>query len=236
MSSTKKEKNIYFTDKYVTSILLRDMQKGKVSNELAEIFLKIQDRILKKPNFIGYYSGLKDEMRSEGTYLFLTHWKKFKPYRVKNNYEFVESGNFLVKDGKHKSSILFTNKCFNKYDMLEIDDRTYSVKECEKIDENNFKITLFNKLKNEISKNAKVTYLKPKVDLFDYNSGIITGGFTYLTTFAFTGATNKITHFKKEKQKMKEIIDKYNDNIYLTLQSQKQDISGYIKRDVKEPL
>jgi hypothetical protein len=231
-----KEKNNYFDDKYVTSVLLRDMQNGKVSNELAEIFLKIQDRILKKPNFVGYYAGLKDEMKSEGTYLFLTHWHKFKPYRVKNNYVYEDSGNYLVEDGVHKSNILYTNRCFNKYDMLEIDSRTYSVKNCEKIDDNKYKITLFNKLKNNISKDAKVIYLKPKVDLFDYNSGEITGGFTYLTTFAFTGATNKITHYKKEKEKIQEIIDRYNDNIYLTLQSQKQNEDGYIKRNIKDIL
>ena len=100
----------YLKDTYVTSILLRDIQNGKMSDELAKIFLEIQNRVLKKPNFVGYYAGLKDAMRSEGSFIFLKNWKKFKPYRVKNNYEYVEEGQYLLEDGVHKSKKLITNR------------------------------------------------------------------------------------------------------------------------------
>jgi hypothetical protein len=224
----------YLNDNYVTSVLLRDMQNGKMSDELAKIFLEIQEKVLKKPNFAGYYAGLKDAIKSEGVMLFMRNWNKFKPYRVKNNYKVMKSGKFLTRDGKHKSNVLYLNFCPEKYDMLEIDNRTYSVKECKKISENEYEIHLFNKLKNNISKNSKVVYLKPKVDLFDYNSGQLKGGFTFLTTFAFTGATNKITQHKKEQQQMQEILDKYNSNINYILDTSKPDAEGYIKRDLKD--
>ena len=120
--------------------------------------------------------------------------------------------------------------------MLEINNRTYSIKECKKISENEYEIHLFNKLKDNISKHTKVSYLKPKVDLTDYKSGKLKGGFTYLTTFAFTGATNKITHHKKEQQQLQEILDKYNSNINYILDTSKPDIEGYIKRDLKDIL
>ena len=226
----KKEKHKYLNDKYVTSILLRDMKEKKVSDELAEIFIKIQSGVLKRPNFAGYYAGLKEAMQSEGTYLFLSHWYKFKPYRVRNNYRVKEKGNYLLEDGTHKSKNLITNKCFKKFDMFLIDGRTYTIANCKE-KEGKYIITLFNKLKNKISKDTEIVHLIPKVDLFNSN-GQISGGFTFLTTFAFTGAKNKITHYKKEQEKMQEMIERYNDDVYVSLHTQDIDAEGYANRKI----
>ena len=224
----KRKQENYLSDKYVTSVLLKDMQNGKVSDELAKIFMEIQKRVLSKPNFSGYYAGVKDAIISEGTILFLSNWYKFKPYRVKNNYEYKDSGNFLIDEGVHKSKELYTNRCFEKYDMLEIINRTYSVESCEKIADNKYKINLFNKLKTTISKDENIIFLKPKVDLFDYNSGKLVGGFTFLTTFAFTGATNKINQMKAEKRKTEELLSRVNENVYHTLNDFELNEDGYV--------
>ena len=212
-----RKKNNYLSDKNVTKTLLRDMKNGKVSDELANMFIKIQKRVMNRPNFSGYYAGLKDEMVSEGTLLFLTHWKKFQPYRVKNNYNFIEKGNYLVNDGIHKERVIYTNKCFNKYDIIEVYNRTYTVKECKNIGDK-YKVTFFNKLKLNISKDVEIKYYEPKFDLFNPENPII-GGFTFLTTFAFTGALNRIRKYKEEERTKNEVLDKVNSNVYTTLQT-----------------
>jgi len=227
-------KNEYLNDEYVTSILLRDIENNKMSDELAKIFLEIQKRVLMKPNFAGYYGKIKDEMKSEGVHLFLTHWKKFKPFRVKNNYKVIDKNKYLVEDAKQKANIIYTNKCFKKYDMLEIHNRTYTVKECKKINDNKYQIILFNKLKSNVTVNDDVIYLKPKYK-FDTKENL-KGGFTFLTTFAFTGAKNKIKQFKNEEEQLKKIVEKYNDNIYLTLHSQNINADGFVKNNIEDLL
>jgi len=211
-----KQKRMYMDDKQVTSLILRDMDanKGKdkkvVSEELAIAFMTIQEKILNKPNFKNYYGMVKDLMRSSGTYLFLTNWYKFKPYRVKNNFKKVETGNFILEKGLQKDNKLIMNRCFKEYEMLEIHNRTYSVKECKKLEDNRFLITFYNKLKCDINPGDNVIYYVPKVNLFDWQGGKISGGFTLLSTFAFTGARNEITARKVEKEKQEKYLNDYS--------------------------
>jgi len=216
---TKEEiekENHYLDDKYVTNVLLRDIKNGKVSNELGEIFMIIQEHILKKPNFSGYYGGIRENMISNGTFLFLNNWNKFKPYRIKNNY--TKKGKIKVtKDSIHKSKIIYVDVNLKKYDMIEIMNRTYTVEKVKRY-KNSYKVFLFNKLKCDIPENTEGFYYKPKFKVIEENGkeifeGDIRGGFTLLSMFAFTAARNEITASKNKNKKIQEHLEKVNNNI-----------------------
>ena len=205
---------MYLDDKYVTEVLMRDIKNNHLSEELSKIFLKIQTKVLQRPNFSGYYSVVRDEMISEGMILFLKHWYKFKPYRVKNNYKVKNVGNYIAKRSDRTSKIIYTNRCFKKFDMLEMHNKTYTIKECKKINDTLYQIELFNKLKDNIDENEKVIHLIPKYNF----KKELRGGFSYLTTFVFTGAKNSIKRFKKLEKEKEKFLDEYNNNIYLSLE------------------
>jgi len=211
----EKEKH-YFDDVKVTKTLMRDIKNGKISEELGEIFMKIQEKILTKPNFSGYYGGIRENMISNGVFVFLKNWSKFKPYRVKNNY--VKQGEIKVtKDSIHKGKVIYVDKNLKKYDMIEIMNKTYTVYSSEKY-KNGYKIHLFNKLKCDIPENIKGFYYYPKFKIIHKNNedefeGEIKGGFTLLSMFAFTAAKNEITANKKNNDKIKEHLDSINHNV-----------------------
>jgi len=56
------------------------------SDELCLNFLKIYEGITRKPNFSGYSDDYKEEFFSKAQYLFIRHWFKFDPLKVRKNY------------------------------------------------------------------------------------------------------------------------------------------------------
>jgi len=228
MRKKKREKNIYLTDKYVTSILLRDIREQKdnekkvASEELAKCFLEIQKKILTKPNFKNYYNLTKENMISRGSYLFLTNWYKFKPYRSKNNFIETETVQLLTRPSKKIEKVLYVNRPFVEFDLIELHSRTYSVHECIDLGDGEFQLNLYNKLKTDMTEGDEAILYQPKYDLFENKDEKVRGGFTLLTTFAFTAAKDSITDAKKEKQKREQFLESYNNDIFATVQTHEQ--------------
>jgi hypothetical protein len=224
----KKQKNIYLTDKYVTSILLRDIreqqdnEKKIASDELAKCFLEIQKKILTKPNFKNYYNLTKENMISRGSYLFLTNWYKFKPYRSKNNFQMVETVSLLTRPANKIDMVLYVNREFVEFDLIELHTRTYSVKECIDLGDGEFQLNLYNKLKCDMTEGDEAILYSPKYDLFENKDDVVRGGFTLLTTFAFTAAKDSITAAKKEKERREKFLESYNHDIFSTVQTHEQ--------------
>jgi hypothetical protein len=95
----------YVNDKELTDLLLKEIEERKQglrkgpSNELAEKFLLILDKILTSYKYKNYTDLWKDEFKSFAIYLFAAHWYKFKPERAQKNY-YTRNGEKILKDEK----------------------------------------------------------------------------------------------------------------------------------------
>lgn len=62
------------------------VKRESPSNDMCLKFMRIYDGIIRKPNFSGYTSEYKEEFFSKAQYLFIRHWFKFDPLKVRKNY------------------------------------------------------------------------------------------------------------------------------------------------------
>jgi len=63
------------------------------SDDLCLKFIRIYDGIIHKPNFSGYSPDYKEEFFSKAQYLFIRHWFKFDPLKVRKNYRVSPKSN-----------------------------------------------------------------------------------------------------------------------------------------------
>ena len=101
----KMKKIDYINDKELTKLLLKEKEeyfnkeRKSCSNQLAEKFLLILEKILTRPNFNRYSQDYKDEFKSSAELLFIKHWFKFNPEKIKKNY-FIKNGKKILKEKK----------------------------------------------------------------------------------------------------------------------------------------
>ena len=186
------------------------------SEDLAAEYLKIMENILKKPNFSGYYEEVKESIVSKCQLIFLLNWYKFKPYRVRNNFKIGKRGKFIRRNLEKGTNIIYLNIPLKKYDMMNINNRTFTVKECEKVGDE-YVVKMFNKLKNEVNTDTDVTILHPKTDFDNPDDGVLIGAFSFFSLFVFTGAKNEITTFKKRKEKMQGYLENKESNSLISM-------------------
>jgi hypothetical protein len=235
-NSFEKEKVDYLDDYQLTTLLMKEMNsfseqdlddfKTKKrhpvpSDELTEAYLTIMYSILRKPNFSGYYEEVREAIISKCQIIFLNNWYKFKPYRVRNNFK-IDRTESIVSDSIEKGTdTIFTKKPLNKYALIMMFNRSFTVKSCEKIEEDRYKVTFFNKLKHPINEETSCQILYPKVDFDNLEDNVLSGAFSFLSLFTFTGAKDEITAYKKRKEKMKHYLEtkeseaKVHSNVFI---------------------
>jgi len=216
----------YIEDRELTTLLMKEINKlpkevlGKrergakppsPSEELSNAYLEIMYNILRKPNFSGYYEEVRESIISRCQIVFLLNWYKFKPYRVRNNFKIESKGKYVSRPLEKGTNVMYTTIPLKKYDLLSINNRTFTIMSCEESENSDgvkdYKITMFNKLKNEIKMDTNVVKMYPKTDFEDPEPGELNGAFSFFSLFVFTAAKNEITSFKKRKEKTKEYLE-----------------------------
>ena len=93
----------YLNDSDLTRVLLRDKsvdnglkedgtkKPPRSSEELAEMYLLMVQKVLTKPNFRGYSTEYANELRGHANIFFSRYWWKFDPLRVASNVNLEES-------------------------------------------------------------------------------------------------------------------------------------------------
>jgi len=192
------------------------------SDELTQHFIDILHNILKKPNFSGYYEEVRDNMISKSQIIFLSNWYKFKPYRVRNNFrlkytmprrmsdeeklEYNKRLQIITRVAYNKERVIYVNEKIEPFYLLQIDNRTYTVKDVKQINADEYQVEFFNKLKCDIDQTHEVNILVPKTDFLNPDLTQLGGAFTYLSLFAFTGIKEAIKDYKRNKENIQDYL------------------------------
>lgn len=113
-----KRKVNYLSNKRILQVLESSHEAGKCTDELAEIFILLANKLSTSYRFCGY--SYKDIMISEAVYTMLKYWDKFDAEKSNNPFSYftmISWNSFLVIMRKERKQVDIRDKIYNVHGM-----------------------------------------------------------------------------------------------------------------------